>query len=109
MNKAAMGITLGIVLIFAVCSVSAYTATMSAVPFMPTYGVAVSFAIGIIAGLALVLYTFSQFKGDSTILAKINHFSRMYRRAKEYIHIQTDLDNRFFNNPKIIEALRSAA
>lgn len=109
-NIAKAGILVTILLLLLmVFSVNAETSVITTTPVMLAHEIVIYFATGMIAGIAILIYTLSQFYGDNKMKAKIRHFSWIFRKAKEYIHIQTDLDRKFFDNIKITKALAKAA
>jgi phosphatidylserine/phosphatidylglycerophosphate/cardiolipin synthase-like enzyme len=59
---------------------------------------------GLGLGIVILFYTLYQ-----PVIQAINPLPRIFREAKEYIYIQTDLDKRFFNNSKVIESFIEAA
>lgn len=108
-NIAKAGILVAILLIFMACSVNAETSAITTTPVMSAHEIVIYFATGMIAGIAILIYTLGQFYNDNKMKVKIRHFSWIFRKAKKYVHIQTDLDRKFFDNIKITKALAKAA
>jgi phosphatidylserine/phosphatidylglycerophosphate/cardiolipin synthase-like enzyme len=108
-NIAKAGILVAILLILMVFSANAETSAITTAPVMPAHEIVIYFATAMIAGIAILICTLFQYCGDNTMRSKIRHFSKIFKRAKEYIHIQTDLDKKFFDNTEITNALATAA
>ena len=79
------------------------------IPLFSLFEIVVWFCAGLGLGIVLLFYTLSQVKIGKSVIQAINPLSWIFRKAKEYIHIQTDLDRKFFDNTKITTALATAA
>ena len=111
MSEKVLGAVLvGVSLLLTVCSVNAGTATTELESIMTIQEFIIfCIATAVIAGIAGFICHFITFEGDTNMKTKTRALCRMFRKAEKYIHIQTDLDGRFFNNPEVIKTLDSVA
>jgi len=110
MNKTAMVGVLGMtmLLIFAVCSVSADdTITREGLPIIGW--IAGCCIAGVILGVYSLYHIVLNGIRDRNMKDKVKEFEKAFKRARQYIHIQTDMNKEFFDDPKIVQAFKKVA
>ena len=105
MNKKAMGAMLGMILlmIFAVCSVSAGAATTPLMPIKASYVVIFGIVLGVIIATVMA---WSPTVDDVGYEEKKDHAIPLIEKSKEEILFYTDLDKNFFAAPEAVKAIK---